>query len=198
MGQGSGFFAFDFERRGANVTATELASFVDWDFVGGEPERARRIAAIGDVEAFTRYHMGAFTFAHEVKRSKIRSVAANIYNLSLHGLGVTRPYDFVFAGSVTSHLRDVLRGLAGLYAVTAPGGTCVVASPYNGTNEGLATLIMVTGDPDKRSWWNMNKTCLIESLQAVGFKSATIISEFVLVCGRDGFSYPHIVAHARR
>ncbi len=41
VGRASGFFSFEFERRGADVTATELDSFFDWDFVGGEPERQR-------------------------------------------------------------------------------------------------------------------------------------------------------------
>ena len=36
VGRASGFFSFEFERRGANVLAVELPSPLQKDFVGGE------------------------------------------------------------------------------------------------------------------------------------------------------------------
>jgi SAM-dependent methyltransferase len=200
VGRASGFFAFEFERRGAAVTATEINSFLDWDFVGGAAERAKRRTAIADIDAYTRHHItGAFHFAHATRQSAVKPVTATIYDLSLDLLQASRPFDLVFAGSVTSHLRDPMRGLARLREVTAEGGTCVVAAPYIGLDEGLAQLAMVAGDPDRRSWWVMNKRCLTDMLLNVGFSSARIVSQFNLALKRkiDGVgTFTHIVAHA--
>jgi hypothetical protein len=41
VGRTSDYFALEFERRGARVVATKIATFLDWDFVGGPPERDR-------------------------------------------------------------------------------------------------------------------------------------------------------------
>ena len=42
VGRGSGAFSFELERGGAAVTATDLLSFFDWDFVGGDEVRVSR------------------------------------------------------------------------------------------------------------------------------------------------------------
>jgi hypothetical protein len=36
IGRASGFFSFELERRGADVTSTELGSLLDKDYVGGD------------------------------------------------------------------------------------------------------------------------------------------------------------------
>jgi SAM-dependent methyltransferase len=199
VGRASGFFAFEFEARGANVTATEISSYLDWDFVGGEPERQRRASKYPDMAAFTRRHItGAFEFAHTARGSKVRPVSTTIYDISLEKLEADRPFDLVFAGSITSHLRDPLRGFDRFFEVTAPGGHCIVSAPFVGADEQTPTLIMVTGDPDRRSWWVMNRSCLTASLKAVGFETAEIKGEFDTVIKRNGARYPHIVAHAKR
>jgi alpha-D-ribose 1-methylphosphonate 5-triphosphate synthase subunit PhnG len=57
VGRGSGFFAFDFEPRRAAVTATDICSFLDWDFVGGDEQREARRKAIADVQwVYRRAH----------------------------------------------------------------------------------------------------------------------------------------------
>jgi SAM-dependent methyltransferase len=71
VGRGSGFFAFEFERRGAAVTATDICSFLDWDFVGGDEQREARRKAIGDEQGFAVEHItGAFEFAGGAKPAR--------------------------------------------------------------------------------------------------------------------------------
>lgn len=53
VGRGSGFFSFEFERRGARVIATDIPSFLDWDFVGGNRRRESVLRGIADEQAFT-------------------------------------------------------------------------------------------------------------------------------------------------
>ena len=57
VGRGSGFFAFEFERRRAAVTATDICSFLHLDFVGGDEQREARRKAIGDEQGFTVEHI---------------------------------------------------------------------------------------------------------------------------------------------
>jgi tRNA (mo5U34)-methyltransferase len=129
VGRASGFFSFEFERRGAEVTSTELGSFLDWDFVGGDEEKKRRIAEIGDVEEFTRRNIsGAFNFAHAVRQSAVRSKTVRAYDISPETVGGL--FDLVFAGSITSHIRDPILALERLRSVTRADGVCILASPY--------------------------------------------------------------------
>jgi tRNA (mo5U34)-methyltransferase len=197
VGRASGFFAFEFERRGADVTATEIAGFLDWDFVGGRWERMRRAAEIADQRAFDEHHItGAFHFAHAALRSRVKPVTIGIYDIGPDTLKQA-PFDLVFCGSVTSHLRDPVRALENLRSVTANDGLCIVASPYLDLDERSSLMAMVTGDPDRRSWWVLNKSCLSSMLQAAGFASVDIVSEFDLFLSRANQVFPHIVAHAR-
>jgi tRNA (mo5U34)-methyltransferase len=197
VGRASGFFAFEFERRGADVTATEIAGFLDWDFVGGRWERMRRAVEIADQRAFDEYHItGAFHFAHAALRSRVKPVTIGIYDIGPDTLKQA-PFDVVFCGSVTSHLRDPVRALENLRSVTADDGVCIVASPYIGLDESRSLMAMVTDDVDRRSWWMLNKSCLGSMLRAAGFASVDIVSQFDLFLSRTNQEIPHIVAHAR-
>lgn len=83
VGRGSGFFAFEFERRRAAVTATDICSFLDWDFVGGDEQREARRKAIGDEQGFTVEHItGAFEFASGVRKSRVTSNLINVYEMA--------------------------------------------------------------------------------------------------------------------
>src|SRR6266508_3546048 len=176
VGRASGFFSFEFERRGADVTATEIASFFDWDFVGGEAERRRRIQAVGDPEAYTRRHItGAFHHAYAMRGSRLKAKTIGVYDIRPEEFE-NSPFDLVFAGSITSHLRDPILALERLRSVTS--GTCLIAAPAVGVVETLPTMVLVgTMDSDRRSWWVLNKKGLLEMLYCAGFSTAEIVSE---------------------
>lgn len=200
VGRASGYFSFEFERRGADVTATEISTILDWDFVGGEPEKAKRAAELGDVGAWNRkYVTGAFELAHLARRSSVKKVTSAIYDMSRETVG--GPFDLVFAGSITSHLRDPVLGMERFRALTKPDGLCVVSAPYVGVDESLPLAAMVgTTDPDHRSWWVVNKMCLTAMLNAAGFSRVEIVDHFSLKYRRpeiQGSEFPHMVAHAR-
>jgi SAM-dependent methyltransferase len=87
VGRGSGFFAFEFQRRRAAVTAMDICSFFDWDFVGGDEQREARRKAIGDEQGFTvEYITGAFEFASGVRKSRVTSKLINVYEMSPSGV----------------------------------------------------------------------------------------------------------------
>lgn len=198
VGRGSGFFAFEFERRGAAVVATDIASFLDWDFVGGEKEREARRREIGDPRTFTIQHItGAFEFARTVKNSRVISKLINVYDLSPEAFG-NQKFDLVFAGSITSHLRDPILAFERLHAVTKR--TCIVAAPtfdIPKVNDHAIMMFVGTADDDHRSWWVLNSRCLVEMLRCAGFARAKIVSRFTIVNLRDPTPrVEHVVAHA--
>lgn len=198
VGRASGFFAFEFEQRGADVTATEIRSYLDWDFVGGELWRARRRAEIGDEEAFNRCEIyGAFEFAHRVRGSRVKSVWSTVYDLDPGQLG--GKFDLVFAGSISSHVRDPVLAMERLYAVT--GGACVLAAPVFDV-AAVAELPMLalvgTADSDRRSWWMMNVRGLTEMLLCANFREVEVVAHFSIVNRRvEGLVVPHVVVRAR-
>jgi len=196
VGRASGFFSFEFERRGADVTATDIASVLDWDFVGGEAERARRKQSIGDIDAHNRrYVSGAFHYAHEMRGSRVKAKSISAYDLHPSAFNNNR-FDLVFAGSITSHLRDPILALERLRAVTS--NLCIIAAPSIGVLPDIPMMALVgTADSDRLSWWVINKKGLVEMLYCAGFSSAEIVSEFWLTHRKSGQKYHHIVAHAR-
>jgi tRNA (mo5U34)-methyltransferase len=198
VARGSGFFAFEFERRGAAVTATDICSFLDWDFVGGDEERQARRNAIGDVEAFTIENItGAFEFASTVRKSRVISKLINVYEMTPEAFG-NRRFDLVFAGSITSHLRDPILAFERLYKLTKH--RCVVAAPAFEIPEVAHFPVMAlvgTMDSDRRSWWVVNQRCLIEMLRCAGFRQVRIVSQFILPNRRvPSLNLLHLVAHA--
>jgi tRNA (mo5U34)-methyltransferase len=199
VGRASGFFAFEFEDRGADVTATEIGSYLDWDFVGGEIWREKRRAEIGDEQAFNRREIyGAFDFAHGVRGSRVRSVRTTVYDLGPQLFGGEK-FDLVFAGSISSHVRDPILALERLHGVTR--GECVLASPAFDIPavEKLPMLALVgTADSDRRSWWTMNVTGLVEMLRCANFSEIEVTSRFDIVNRRvRGLVVPHVVVRAR-
>jgi hypothetical protein len=109
-----------------------------------------------------------------------------------------KKFDIVFAGSVTSHLKNTISALERLHSVTA--GTCIVSTPFIDMvdHRYLALMAMVgCEDRDQRSWWVMNVKGLEELLYAAGFKHVTVVSHFNLQHRKQPeLVIPHIVAHA--
>lgn len=197
-GRASGFFSFEFERRGAKVTATDIESYLDWDFVGGAPERDKRALEIQDEKAFSRREIwGAFLFAKEILNSKVNDKFLNVYDIEPAAFNGEQ-FDFVFAGSITSHLRDPIRALEKLYSVTKKKLIISVPSIGIGDYEQVPSMSLVgTVDSDRRSWWVMNALCMEEMLRCAGFKTITKVSEFDLIGKKNSeLHIPHIVFHA--
>jgi tRNA (mo5U34)-methyltransferase len=160
IGRASGFFSFLMEDRGATVTATDLPSYLDWDFVGGKETRGRRAEEIGSEEQYTKQRiLGAFDFAHQFKGSKCRSKLINVYDLSQEAMGGR--FDLVFCGSLLSHLRDPILALERLYDIT--GNQLIISCPIREDNANVPLMALVgVEDSDRRSWWVPNIKCVIE------------------------------------
>jgi SAM-dependent methyltransferase len=199
VGRGSGYFAFEFEGRGAKVIATDIGSLDDWDWVGGDEARISQLAQ--KTRRPTRVNRGpfggAFHHARAVRRSRVDARTVNVYDLDPNQFEGRR-FDLVFAGSLASHLRDPILAFDRLRSVT--GGVCVVAAPSFAIPE-VAEYPMLslvgTSARDLRHWWVANTRGLVEALRCAGFSKVDIVSEFRLTHRHNGSAVEHLVAHAR-
>ncbi len=119
VGTWDGFWAFEFERRGAaEVVALDLDSEADLDW----PPR-RRPATFPEAPRGQGFHL-----AKEILGSNVERVVRSVYHAHPEDLGT---FDFVFAGSVIIHLRDQLLALERIADLVKPGGLFITADEYD-------------------------------------------------------------------
>ena len=114
VGTWDGFWAFEMERRGADVVAIDVEQWGDFDWLPWIREsKGAQIETPSD---------GHFWTAHEMRGSKVDRRICNVYDLSPDSVGV---FDIVFCGSLLLHLKDPLKALVNIRSVTRERATIV-------------------------------------------------------------------------
>jgi tRNA (mo5U34)-methyltransferase len=197
VGRASGFFSFEFEKRGADVTATEVASILDWDMQGGRKAVEAFRRDVPDIQAFDRQHVTcAFHHAHRVLGSKVRPVTSTVYELSPATLG--EPFDLVFAGSITSHIKNPVGAMERLLEVT--GNSLVLAAPSGPHLLSRTMYFHAVYEGDRRNWWSISDDALTSLLVAAGFSRAEVMGHMTISGGPriPQLRVPHTIVHAFR
>ena len=185
VGSATGFFAFEFEKRGAQVVSVELDSLDSLDrFPGQSIEQIleqieRMIVADSVIEGFTRAYSaeqlyfyllkGPFSFCAKLLGSRVRRCYSTIYNLTPANTGRSR-FDLVFLGDVLLHTINPLEALA---AVAPLGETLVLTQNIPGSPADQPAMLWVGGDDparDEVSWWWPNRACFDQLLKKLGFR----------------------------
>jgi tRNA (mo5U34)-methyltransferase len=124
VGTFDGFWAFELERRGAEVVAIDVESLdaAEWPALSRPRLEAR--AREWDLELGR-----GFALAAEALRSSVRRQVCPVYELSADRLG--GPVDFAFVGALLLHLRDPVRALERVAATLRPGGELVLLEPIS-------------------------------------------------------------------
>lgn len=186
VGAASGYFSFEFERRGGAVTATDLSRWMDHDFAPDyEPDLTP--------EAAESYLRDPFLFARSRLRSGVDRKEINIYDLSPETVGT---FDLVFCGSVLLHLTDPVRALWRLRSVTREGGTAILATAIHDDPSPEPRAVFV-GNAKAFTWWLPSRTGFEAMVRSAGFAAVEWVSQFRLdfADGRPG--HLHGVIHAR-
>jgi tRNA (mo5U34)-methyltransferase len=184
IGPATGFFSFEFERRGAQVVAMELPSLRDLDrFPGQSVEsslaRIERMIFPDSVSGLNEHRRGdnerevyrclleaPFDFCRARLGSKVERRFSTIYDLP-----AAEPYDLVFVGDVLVHTLYPLKALASAASVCR--GSLIFAQMLPPGPQSPPAMIYTGGaDPneDEVSWWLPNKSCLLEMIAKLGFK----------------------------
>jgi tRNA (mo5U34)-methyltransferase len=184
VGTWDGFWAFEMERRGAEVVALDLDDERELDY----PPRRRP-------DKFGEDPRGSgFRIAHEVFDSKVERVNMNVYNATPEELGT---FDLVFCGSVLLHLRDQLLALERIAGLC--DGTFISAEEYDRASSLLpfpVSRYLADRDSDVVFWMPSIRTWK-RLLWSAGFDRVERYAKFRLVA-RAGWKVPHVVHHARK
>jgi tRNA (mo5U34)-methyltransferase len=183
VGTFDGFWAFEMERRGAEVVALDVEHELELDW----PPRRR-----GEADPGTRRGEG-FRLAHEVLGSGVTRVELNLYDASPQELGT---FDLVFCGSVLIHLRDQLLALERIAALCRDRFIC--AEAYDRLT-GLLPFPVARYRADRRAsvvFWEPSARTWRRMLWTAGFDDVREQARFSLR-SRHAFSVRHVVLHAR-
>ncbi len=166
-----GFWAFEFERRGAReVLGIDVAYRRDLDY----PPGAR---AAMTPESLAEPMGTGFTVAKRLLGSRVERVQTSIYGLSPEAIGT---FDTSHIGNVLVHLRDPSLALQRLAAVTT--GRCIIAETIDTSLEGdpRGPLMAFHGGQTDCNWWRYNSEALLRMALYAGFARAEIVSRFAI------------------
>jgi tRNA (mo5U34)-methyltransferase len=183
VGTWDGFWAFEMERRGAEVVALDLddESELDW------PPRLRP-------EKFSEQPRGAgFRLAHRLLDSRVERLNLSIYDARPEELGT---FDLVICGSVLIHLRDQFLAIERIADLCR--GTFISAEEYDRLIGPLPIpLARFRADAQATTvFWRPNLRAWERMLWSAGFDRVERRARFKLT-SNDGLRVPHVVFHCR-
>jgi len=188
VGAQDGFFAFELERRGAEVVALDLdrPEQLDW------PRHLRQSGTSREGGGFPLADDSAFSIALAALGSSVERVPLSVYDATPERLG---RFDLVFAGSMHVHLRDPVLALERMADVCA--GRLVLADAISRRLDWLPRLKLAefTGESPWMTWWMPTSRTLAAMVRCAGFRDVTVHARFKLPFrGRPG-GVPHAVVH---
>ncbi|MFL5828100.1 MAG: class I SAM-dependent methyltransferase [Thermoleophilaceae bacterium] len=184
VGTWDGFWAFEMERRGAEVVALDLDDERELDW----PPRRRP-------KVFPDQPRGqGFRLAREIYGSSVERVVCSIYEAKPEDLGT---FDIVFCGSVLLHLRDQLLALERIANLCS--GTFISAEEYDRPTSLLPIPVSrYLADRDKAVvFWLPSIHTWKRMLWTAGFDRVERKGRFKLP-SPQGWKIPHVVHHAHK
>lgn len=168
VGTYDGFWAFEFERRGADVVALDVAKWADVDM----PLPMRTHTATFGLDGETG---AAFSMAHQILDSKVNRVTAPIYDVNPELVGT---FDLVFVSDILLHLRCPQRALESLASVCV--GEMIVADVFTPMLEGFGEFPLAQYTAPSHTWWLPNVRTLRAWMNVAGIEHVTEESRFIL------------------
>lgn len=171
-----GFWSFEFERRGGDVTALDIDSTDDVDL----PRQARGHATLTGV---TDSLVDGFDLAHRLLGSKVSRVAGSVYDLDPDQLGL---FDIVHSGDLLVHLRDPnlalqkIRGMTSGFALLSDA-----IDPSLDEAAGGPGLVRYLGGRNTAGWWLPSLTTLAQMVSDAGFARVEVVNIYSLALRSD-------------
>src|SRR4051794_37180636 len=176
----NGFWAFEMERRGAEVVALDIEDPMDLDWPALRPRTVPE-ASIG----------AGFKLAREAFGSKVERVETSIYEADPDVLG---KFDFAFCGSVLIHLRNQFGALDRINGLLQDGGRFVSVEPYSRIAgfHPLPIAIYRAHRPTAPVFWEPSVRTWKMMLLACGFEDVQRVDKFRM--NAHGY-HVHVVVH---
>ena len=190
VGTFDGYWAFQFERRGAEVVALDVPhkDAMDW------PAPLRRGG--GQFDQAPTYRN--FEVAHAAYQSRVQRERLTVYEASPERLG---RFDLVFIGSLLTHLRDPVRALEALRSVC--DDRLQVVDPVDPLLDRFGRWFSgarFRARNGRLEWWVPNRRCLVQMIQAAGYTDVRSGPRFTVPFrgGRGGIAHATITARNDR
>lgn len=208
VGSATGFFAFEFERRGARVVSMELPSLRDLDrFPGQDVESSLRKIEnmMHKSEPYTERDLywylleGPFRYCREKLGSKVERCYSTVYDITLERTGVREGFDLVFIGDVLIHTLYPLKALAAL-APLCRGQLVLAGVLPEGPQEPPAMVYIGGADAenDEVAWWHPNLSCLMQILQKLGFAEVDQVGFHKGALRPSGYEFERVILRATK
>jgi SAM-dependent methyltransferase len=164
-----GFWAFELERRGADVVAIDIDEIPPPDSPEIHRERTRK--EMGGIVPGTGFRLLKDFFGSQVTR-----ISCNVYDVSPDVIG--GPVDIAFMGALMLHLRDPIRALEAVRRTIRPGGSFICLEPVSETLPGVEKpAANYLGLNTPWTFWYPNRACLLAWIGTAGFRDIEATSE---------------------
>jgi tRNA (mo5U34)-methyltransferase len=182
VGTFEGFWAFELESRGAQVTAIDIDRIQELDW----PPRMR------PVEDGRRGE--GFELMRAAIGSSVERVGISVYEATPERLGGT--FDLVFCGSVLIHLRDPMLALERMAGLCR--GQLILAEEYSRRFEWLPfrNLVEFRGESSAMVWWRPSSRAWAAMVRCAGFKDPQVRGRFKLPFSGSSKGVPHVLIKA--
>jgi SAM-dependent methyltransferase len=165
VGTFDGFWAFELERRGAEVVAIDIGAVSDAQIPPNNRETVERESSAFGVEIGR-----GFEIATQLLGMRAERVVCSVLELTPEVIG--GPVDFAFIGALLIHLRDPVGGLERVLSSLVPGGELHQLEPVS-----LRLSVLHPRRPVAQmqtletafNWWRPNWATLRAWLQTAGF-----------------------------
>ncbi len=162
-----GFWAFELERRGADVTAIDLPAVADLDWPAGM--RDGFVARGLDRDPSTGFRLAARALG-----SGVDLVKSSVYDLSPERVG---QFDFAHIADVLMHLRDPVRALERVRSVVRDGGTAHIVDSIDPDLAGKH-VASYEGGWQFCTWWIPSLDLLAQMVLDAGFSTVRLHRTF--------------------
>lgn len=188
VGSFDGFWAFEMERRGAQVTALDVdgPEELDWP---------RRLRALGARAPNAKISQSTnFAIAHRALESSAERASVSIYHATPERLGT---FDLVFCGSLLIHLRDPVLALERMADLCS--GRLVLGEAYSHRLDWIPRVKVAEfrGETPWMTWWLPTSRTLAAMTRCAGFEHVRVGDRFLLPFREGRGGVRHAVLHAR-
>jgi tRNA (mo5U34)-methyltransferase len=160
-----GYWAFEFERRGAaEVVAVDISAIGDADL---QP----KLRATVDPVILAQRTGAGFNLVRQTLGSKVRREEMSIYELSPERVG---RFDLVFCGDLLLHLMNPVKALERMRSVCA--GEAILIDCFSPHLPGKT--VEYRGGTTRCVWWSFSLGALRQMLSDVGFSEVTLLDKF--------------------
>jgi tRNA (mo5U34)-methyltransferase len=214
VGSATGFFAFEFEKRGAAVISVELPSLYTLDRFPGQDigqiidKIARMIgpqgadgprggaAKLSPDQLYFNLLEGPFEFCRKLLGARIERCYSTVYDLSPANLGPAA-FDLIFMGDILLHTLHPLQALAAVAPLCR--GSLVISQVIPDAPSDQPAMHYMGGDhlnSDEVSWWWPNRPCLEQLLKKLGFREVVSAGRHTGALRPSGYQYDRAILRA--